>query len=177
MNCPSVLQLLASQKLTRMRKNFLLVNYKSLISLSNAIFLWAEKLFLWRNKDIFYSAPPYCPSISNLPVGVLICWRLAKSPSLSPLSHISPTIFILHSSSTPTPSFPSSSSPSPPSSSLVMDYMSPLSLSCPQWIMEPKPRVDLRDGWELQQTEGKLQILGYCVLSSRYDVVSVSMGE
>lgn len=118
----------------------------------------------WRHVWLFstQTLPQHLHSVCGS--RVMDCRRPAKSPSSSPPSHISPPIS--------TPASPSSPSPSSVSSSNGLHVSTQPFLSSVNHGAEAKggPRC----GWELQRTEGKLQILDYCVLYSRYDVVSVS---
>lgn len=117
---------------------------------------------IWRNKPYLSDSAPSRPTHTS-PLACGSPWTAADLQSSCHLHSSRLLLFHPH-----TFFFPTSLSPS------VMDYMSPRGPSCPRWIMTRKPRVDLRVVWELQETEGKLQILGFCALSSRYDVVSVS---
>lgn len=108
----------------------------------------------------------------------MMCGGLEKSPCSSLPSHIylPPSSFLLSIPfEPPTLSFLSSCSATPSSvSPNGLHYISALNLSCPEWIMGLKPRVNVRGRWDLQQIEGKLHILGYYILSSRYDIVCES---
>lgn len=95
------------------------------------------------------------------------CQRLAESPSSSPPPHISVVI------SSPLPPTHPLFLPTAPYSFTVMDDMSPLSFFLSSVSYGAKVMCGSQ-GWVV--TAGKLQILGYCVLSFKYDVVSVSKG-